>query len=403
MIVRKIRPLEYQRSQALSALVFEYPMKHAGWTPQAVLDWLRQNPVPRQEGCLDGRFAAFEDDDETMMATLTVIPWTASFDGGQVAMGGVAGVATLPQYRGLGAARKCMEAAIRDMYERGMALSYLYAVSSRLYSPLGYGAACEAVRWRVRLEDLPGGAPGRWHLLEGPGAALDAIRELDRDFQRRYNGMIVAGDPEYLWTKKNPFNSKEFTYVYEDGEGRPAGYLSMVPDGDLIDCPRFVFTGRAGLQGLLALLRRMAPGHTEASFRLPADVDLTGVLPEWGEGRVARALEPRGMVRAIDAALLLRRAKARGSGALNIAVCDELIPENNACFRVTFAPGEEKRVERVREAPDVEMTVRDFGRMILGCCDAADPEWHPDVRLHCPPAEAAKLFYRKPAFISEFF
>jgi len=59
-------------------------------------------------------------------------------------------------------------------------------------------------------------------------------------------------------------------------------------------------------------------------------------------------------------------------------------------------------VRRVEDAPDIELTIQDFSRLIVGCCDL-DPEWLPDVKLHCPVEQAAQVFYRKPTFISAFF
>ena len=81
---------------------------------------------------------------------------------------------------------------------------------------------------------------------------------------------------------------------------------------------------------------------------------------------------------------------------------DGQIAQNDGCFEVSFAPGWENRVRRVNDAPDVELTVQDFSRLIVGCCDL-DAMWLPEVGLRCPIEQAAKVFYRKPAFISTFF
>ena len=81
MIIRKIRPGEYKRCQELCALAFEYPMADAELSPEALLERKQQNPRSTQDVHWDSQWAAFEDDDQTMMATMTVIPWTGTFDG----------------------------------------------------------------------------------------------------------------------------------------------------------------------------------------------------------------------------------------------------------------------------------------------------------------------------------
>ena len=155
MIIRKIRRDELKRCAQLSALAFEFPMHGAKQTPEAFVREKTENPRSLEDVHWDSRWAAFEDDDATMMATFCVLPWRANFDGHEVVMGGIGGVASLPQYRRGGAIRCCFEAALPDMYAQGMTLSYLYAFSNAFYRKFGYELACDGTRWRLRLEGLP--------------------------------------------------------------------------------------------------------------------------------------------------------------------------------------------------------------------------------------------------------
>ena len=221
MIIRKIRENELKRSAQLSALAFEYPMEGAEQSPEDFIREVRERPRSLEDLRWDSRWAAFEDDDRTMMATFCVLPWRANFDGHEVVMGGIGGVATLPQYRRGGAIRRCFEAALSDMYARGMALSYLYPFSNAFYRRFGYELACDEARWRVKLSLLPSlDAPGRWAMQE-KGADLTAdIRAVDGARNRRYNCAVLAGDTEYGWTGEDPFVTRNYTFVYYDGRAR---------------------------------------------------------------------------------------------------------------------------------------------------------------------------------------
>ena len=404
MIVRRIRPEEFKRVRQLCALCFEYAMKDAKLPPEATLERVRANPRSMQDLHWDSQWAAFEDDDRTMMATMTVIPWTGRFDGHDVPMAGIGGVVSLPPYRRSGAIRGCFEAALREMYESGTPLSYLYPFSDAFYRKFGYELGCDWVRWRLKLDGMPAAEPvGTWRLSELARPLEADIRAIDAARQARYNCMIVAGDTEYLFLAEDPFVMKKYTYVYYGADGRPSSYLTCVPVHGELDCPRFVFSDREGFLGLLAILRRMAADHSHATLYLPDDVDLRGVLPEWSFGCVERTVEQRGMVRAVNAKALLRMARMRGEGRLRVAIADATLPENSDCFEVRFVPGTPNEVSRTDAAPDVELTIQDFSRLIVGCCAAADPMWLPGVKLHCPPEQAAQVFYRKPAFISQYF
>lgn len=403
MIVRKIRPGEYKRCQQLCALAFEYEMKDAALSPEALLQKVVDHPQSMQDLHWDSQYAAFEDDDATMTATMTVVPWTASFDGHPVQMGGIGGVASLPPYRRNGGIRGCFGAALKDMYDSGTLLSYLYPFSTAFYRKFGYELGCDRTRWRLKLSGMPSvELSGSWRMSEPDNPLKDDIRAVDRIREGRYNGMVVNGDTEYLYLGEDPFVTKKYTYVYYDASGRPLSHMTVVPGGGEIACPKFAFNDREGFLGLLMLLKRLSADHSHAALFLPVDVDLRGILPEWSFGCVERTVEQRGMVRAVNVEALLSLAKARGAGKLRVAVDDPQIPENSDCFEVTFAPGQKNSVRRVTDEPDIQLTIQDFSRLIFGCC-GVDPEWLPDVKLFGPKEEAEKLFYKKPAFIDTYF
>ncbi len=404
MIVRRIRQCELKRCQELSALCFEYSMGKSRLTPEEYARGIIDNPRSLEDVHWNSRWAAFEDDGETMMGTFAVIPWRASFDGHEVTMGGVGGVATLPQYRRSGAIRRCFEAALPDMYRGGMTLSYLYPFSNAFYRRFGYELACDVVNWRLRLECMPSPETGgSWKLCEPGDRRLEDIRAVDAVRQRHYNCMVIAGETEYLWLEENPCVTREHTYVYCDGRGAPRSYMSVLAlPGKELTCKRFVFNDREGLLGLLALLRRFAADHSHAVATLPSDVDLRGLLPEYSLGAVERTVRQYGMARVINVQAALGMARMRGTGALCVAVSDAHIPENNGVFEVRFAPGVANGVRRVDAAPDVEADIGDFSRLLLGCCEP-DPEWLPGLKLNCPREAAEQVFYRKPNYISQYF
>lgn len=403
MIIRKIRENELKRSAQLSALAFEYPMEGAEQSPEEFVREVRERPRSLEDLRWDSRWAAFEDDDRTMMATFCVLPWRANFDGHEVVMGGIGGVATLPQYRRGGAIRRCFEAALPDMRAQGMTLSYLYPFSNAFYRRFGYELACDEARWRVKLSLLPSlDAPGRWAMQE-KGADLTAdIRAVDGARNRRYNCAVLAGDTEYGWTGEDPFVTRNYTFVYYEG-GAPLSYVTIQakPHEDL-RCLRLGFHDRRGLMGVLALLKRYAADHGHALLPMPADIDLQGILPEYSLGGVERTIVQRGMVRAVNVERTLALARMRGEGTLVIRVSDGQIPENDGTFEASFAPGTENSVRRTDAAADVALTIQDFSRLIVGCCDL-DPEWLPGVKVHCDLEKARKVFYRKPNYIAQRF
>lgn len=119
MIIRKTRPEEGKRVNTLFAIAFEQPMENGPGEKPGVTNW-----------------GAFEED--TMFSTFAVTDFTQFFDGNQVKMGGIGGVATLPSHRRKGGIRGIFQAALTDMYENGCDFSYLYPFSTAYYRKFGY-------------------------------------------------------------------------------------------------------------------------------------------------------------------------------------------------------------------------------------------------------------------------
>ncbi|MGN1021099.1 MAG: enhanced intracellular survival protein Eis [Aristaeellaceae bacterium] len=409
MIIRRIRENEYRRCQEFCALAFEYAMKGADKSPEEALAEVRANPTCRQDQHWDSQWAAFAGDDATMLSTMTVIPYRATFDGAEVLMEGIGGVSTLPQYRRMGGIRGCFEHALPAMEAEGAALSYLYPFSSAFYRKFGYETACAANRWKLALRGVPKETvPGSWALLEKGSGLGEAIRRIDRGWQERYNCMVRGEDIEYRWVEKaNPFADRVYTYVYMDASGEPSAYMTcrpVVDEGDkALECTRFVFADVAGFRGLMALLKTLEADHSHVILTLPEDVPLDGLLPEWSLGCVQCRKLRRGMARVVSVRRVLEIARMRGEGRLVLDIRDGQIPCNNGRFAVAFAPGEANRVFLTEEEPDVSLSIQDFTRLILGCHDVEELRWLPEVRLHCAPEKAAQVFYRKPMYITQDF
>lgn len=410
MIVRKIRPEEFKRIQQFCSLAFEYAMGEPELSALDTLEKIIKEPHSRQDLFWQSQWAAFEDDDRTMMSTFTAIPYHANFDGHSVKMMGIGGVATLPEYRRRGGVRGCFEHALAEMYAEGYALSYLYPFSTSFYRKFGYELGCERNLWKINLTAVPKfDLDGTFHLLEPEKNLKSDIRKVYDAFASRYNCMTLDEDIEYLWVDKaNPFRDKEYTYVYRAADGTPKGVVSYKPildEGDrALDCSRrFWFTDLEGFKALLALLCRLKADHSHILVNLPDDVKLDALVPEWSFDYLKRNRYCHGMVRVIDAVQVLKLARMQGSGELVIELSDQQIEQNNGRFHVVFENGTTVSVERTEKEADVSMPITEFSRLICGKHEGSEWGWLPEVKCFCDPSKAAKVFYRKPMFITRYF
>ena len=414
MIVRKIKPEELKRTKELFSIAFEFA-ENIEKSAEELYEEISSSPNHREDAFWEERWAAFEDDDQTMMSYFIAQPFPVSFDGQVYTMSGIGGVATLPQYRKSGGIRGCFEAALPFMYQQGISFSYLYPFSSVYYRKFGYEMGCEKLQYHVSLSHLkifP--VTGKCFLVEPGNFMLEDIKEIYGIWQSKYNMMIANEDYEYAWVEKsNPVKNQEFTYVYKNSLNAPLGYMTvkqaMEPDGRNVSCTRFCFTCTEGLKGLLNLLISLGSDHAYATFEVPADVDLTLLLPEWSKGAVSLKKYWSGMVRVVNVAKVLNGSKYIGSGLVKLAITDPQIPENNGVFQVTFEEGVCKKViqssmiDDLDEVADIRMSINEFSRLIIGTSDVHSLPYMDGVTVLNPSAPLNQIFYKKPNYIMEFF
>lgn len=402
MIARKLEPQELYYSRRNMAVAFEGEFDFAAEREKAAT----QPPDPAED-----HYGAFPDGASEPAASLVINKLPARFDGHDVMLGGVGGVATLPAFRRGGAIRVCVEASHRDLYRAGFAFAALYPFSTRYYSQFGYAAGAQARRWRVCLRDLAGlpDVGGRVRQLF-PGDDLAPLTEI---YNAVYGGVNLSVRRERYapsLEKENFLSQKRSVFVWEDGAGRPRAFLVGSRQGeDLLCWPDFPRKSDgllfADLQALTGLLRfvytAFLANFTAIEFIAPSHIDLAAFLPELAGMNCQAVLN--GMIRVIDVKQALSLCRCQGAGELALAVEDPLIPENNGTFRLAFGPGRENQVSRTEDAPDLALGAGALAQLLAGCQGAGDLPWMPGVRVIRPEAPLERVFYRKPCHILDLF
>lgn len=395
MIVRKTTPEESLRINEIFSIAFDLPLSNCPADP---------------ENDKATHWAAFDDDGE-MMSNITIPDYTVFFDGHSCKMGGIGGVATLPQYRRRGGIRACFHAALPDMYDNGYAFSFLFPFSTAYYRKFGYECCVQKYHWTIDPRQLvPPQVAGSFRLAEKRCPMTDAIREVDAAWENRFNMMVRHKPEDYGWTQQfDPARKLEFTYVYFDALDTPKAYTTFKVvqenDGRNILCSRFCFVDKEGFAGLMHLFKSLAADHTYVKFHTPALPSLQYLMPEWSLGAAQwRIHHNSGMVRVINAEYVLQKAKYRGSGALTLQLLDSQIPRNNDCFTVTFSDGRATSVQRTQEAPNAIMAISTFSALIAGVCDfdqAVQTFSALEVKKDTPALQ--QTFYRKDLMIADYF
>lgn len=394
MIVRKTLPEENAAVNALFAVAFETAPDSgpAQGDDTGVCHW-----------------GAFSEEGE-LMSSLSVTSFSLRFDGAACPMAGVGAVQTLPPYRRRGGVAACFAKALPAMYAEGFVFSYLFPFSTVFYRQFGYESCVRELRCTLDLSLLkaaPDGSSFRLATKEAP--LTDAVRAVDRVWERRWNMEVLRGEADYDWLKKiDPLAKQEYLYVCFGPSGEALGYAffrtEKEKEGRDLVCSRFRFTDAAGFRALLGVFKSLSADHRFAVFTLPDDPALPYLLGEWSLGAARFELQPGGMVRVVNVREALLRAAYRGDGELRLKLRDGQVEENNAVFLVRFENGRALSVERTDEAPDAVMAISSFSALIAGVCDfGGAKDWMGGIEVLNAEAPFERVFYRKSMMISEYF
>ena len=396
MIIRQIKKEEKKRVNELFAVAFEQPLENG--------------PMDDEDNNKIHTWAAFEDNDINMISTFSVSDFDISFDGNRCKMGGIGGVATLPQYRRQGGIRGCFEKAIPTMYAQNYDFSYLYPFSTAYYRKFGYENCVQKYHLTIDLGLLnPEKTDGYFTMVEDGTSNVKNIMQIDSVWEKRYNMMVLHSIDDYDWVvKTDPAKTLEFLYIYFDKNDKPLAYtvfrMQNENDGRNLLCSRFSFVNKEGFMGLMGLFKSLSSDHKYVKLVLPSETAMQYLCNEWSMGAALWQILPSGMVRVINVKSVLKKAKYIGDGIVNIQIIDTQIRENNATYRLKFENGRAISVEPTEKEPDIRMPINIFSALISGVSAFDEAKGYMNgIEVLTDNTSIERVFYKKPLMIADYF
>ncbi|MBR3691558.1 MAG: GNAT family N-acetyltransferase [Clostridia bacterium] len=365
----------------------------------------------RKLPCGCGILAATNDSGVTV-STMECIPYSLRIMGKSAPACGIGGVATLPEYRNLGAVREMFRFALAEMKEKGEIFSLLNPFSRAYYRKFGYEDVSQIRRWRIPLASLPkyelGGCVRE---LIGQDNVAPLV-EIDRRMLTHYDLSVDRCAEDYISSRRaNPCASNFHTYVWSDDEGRDRAYITFNGREDsgervLWACGAMAnngvgFTDPDGLRAILSFLRVFASQFKSVIMPLPENVTLLGVLPEMSEVRQTARFATS--LRIVDLPAAMAYLRPRAAGELKLSVSDALCPWNEGCWHIVFDDERVLSCCRCEEEPDVTMPISALIPLYAGSRGGDELCWLDGVRVINPDAPFDSLFYRKPIYLVENF
>lgn len=393
MIVRPITAEELQAAQNIGAIAFAAQRQG--------------EPEPPKPDAHHRVRAAF-DGAGRMTACLELPVYQVRFGAHTVGMCGVGGVASLPETRRQGNIRALFEHSLREMYEEGMVFSALYPFSHAYYRQFGYELSCVRRAIKTNMDVFAGfraaGTLRQWM----PGEDDAPLRAVYAEFVRETNLSNQRTDAQWKkWLDVNPYEKRQYTYVWYDDAGRPRAYMILrvveKSEGKELQATEVACFDNAALLGLFGLLRSMGAAYKTFAWDMPVWIDANTLFPEPYE--IKQTITQRGMARIVNvqkALQLLRYPDA--PGVFSVRVTDEQLPQNEGVWQVSFGGGE-VRTEKSADGPaDWTLDIRALTQIVLGYLDVGGLLWsRPGLEHPANRETLERVFVRRAVLLTEFF
>ncbi|WP_274364683.1 GNAT family N-acetyltransferase [Paenibacillus thermotolerans] len=319
--IRNLRPDEIEEAIRLSEFAFQLSLTAEERAERVQASGAKPE---RQWGCFeDGRLAA----------KLVLLDLKTYIHGRLFAMGGIAGVATWPEYRRQGFVAKLLKHSLQIMKERGQTVSYLHPFAFGFYRKFGWETYASYKKYELTREQMPA-FPSTVGRVRRIGEDWESLSPLYEAYASRYNGTTKRTGE---WWKERIFAWKKGqTAVYDNAAGEARGYMLYQVKERTFTVHEMVFLDEEARRGLWNFIKNHDSMVTKVELQAPEDDELAFLLPD---PRVKQELVPYFMARIVDLAAFVGRypfAAAGGAGVppVLLRVRDEHAPWNDGVFRL---------------------------------------------------------------------
>ncbi|PSL50830.1 putative acetyltransferase [Salsuginibacillus halophilus] len=296
------------------------------------------------------------DEENALMSKLALLPMDVYFHGSPLKACGVSSVSSWPEHRRQGHIRQLLDESLKDMYERGAALSLLYPFNISFYRNFGWELFCERTKWQFNQLQLPKPEqPEHGRIRRLKQEDWEDLNHVYQAFAAGYSGTLVRD--EVWWDQRVQKSKKGQRAVYENETGSPEGYVIFEVKEQELKVKELVYTTPQAKQALSGFLGQHDSMVEESEWTVPPNESFRFFLKD---PKVTEETKPYFMARVVNAEKLLK-AVPWGSCKqenLDLILKDDFASWNNGIYRLHFK--EQTYVEVVEAANDdaIELDVK---------------------------------------------
>lgn len=366
--LRLLTEADAEESFALSQFAFQYTMTDEEKEARKKrIDW-------------DQHWGYFVEGN--LAARMSILPLETWIQGRLFRMGGIASVATWPEYRRQGLVGRLLGNALSVMREAGQTVSYLAPFSFPFYRKYGWEHTIDYVRAEIPVAQLAmrDQGEGRGKIVRHRQEDWALLNRMYEAYAARYSGMLRR---EESWWKWRVFERKPGQVaVYYSGDGTPTGYMLYEVKQKKMTIHEFVPVDEEARIGLWKFVMNHDSMVDQVINVLPPEDPLAFLLVN---PRIKQELVSYFMARIVDVKRFLEQypfAAGEREEVWHAAISDPYAPWNEGVWRVAVQADGTCRADKLADACGTEESAVDFR------CDIAT-------------LTAALIGYRRPGFLQQ--
>ncbi|MGG1329511.1 GNAT family N-acetyltransferase [Bacillus tropicus] len=319
MNVIRLKEDKFREALRLSEYAFQYKVEEERMQQQLT----KMKESHEVYGIMEG---------EDLAAKLHLIPFHIYIGEEKFKMGGVAGVATYPEYRRSGYVKELLQHSLQTMKKDGYTVSMLHPFAVTFYRKYGWELCADLLVCHMTKSDLVmkkqvNGTVKRFNKEHHP----EEVEKLYETFAERFSGMLVRNEKWWLQAVYDDLTLA----IYYDENKTAAGYMLYKIENNKMIVEEFVPLHNEARNGLWNFICQHDSMIKELEMTVSENEPLLYTLQE---PRVKAEIKPYFMGRIVDVEQFLKQYELNWNNVQQeviLHITDAFAPWNNVAVRLT--------------------------------------------------------------------
>lgn len=314
--ITKLTEANYKEIFELSQFAFQYTLS-------------KEELIKKKNDLKDHTVFAWMEDDQ-LAGKVHTIPLSVYINGKEFQMGGIASVATWPEYRRRGIIKNLLHRSLIEMKKNGQFISFLSPFSFSFYRKYGWEYAFTNKHYEIPIELLRRKWDGKGYVRR-IHQDIPKLHNIYTTYAKQYTGMLKRNQ---MWWENRVLKDDMLIAVAYNEKAQEEGYIIFKVQNRVLTVKEMVYTTLNGRDLLFEFIANHDSMAKVAKLTVPENDSLPLLL---NEPRFDQRIIPYFMARIVDVYNFLKNYPYLVNDQpvqLSLHITDDFFPENSGIYQL---------------------------------------------------------------------